>query len=272
MLDAKLVTPNGLSLSVATEFIENTDGHTKQDCELNAAKRLFKKLKNKFPQLQICLLLDALYAGKPVFDICKEYGWKYMITFKEGSMKDVFGEYTSLKKLSPENTGYYKKDEITQNYNWVNEIDYEDHKLNVLECRETKPDNKGKLATTKFVWLTNFIPNESNYRIMAEGGRCRWKIENEGYNMQKNGGYNLEHGYSYHPIAMKNYYILLQISHIVNQLMEKGSLLKSQIKTVFGSIRNVAHQLLEDLRTKVLTKDELTNLLSTPFQIRFDTS
>lgn len=272
VVDAKLITQNGLSLSIATEFIENTDGYKKQDCELNAAKRLFKKIKKRFPQLKICLLLDSLYPGLPVFDICKEYGWKYMITFKEGSMKDVFGEYTALKELSPENTGYYKKGRLTQDYSWVNEIDYNNHKLNVLECSETKPGNKGKLETTKYVWLTNFIPDKSNYKPMAEGGRLRWKIENEGYNMQKNGGYNLEHGYSYHPVAMKNYYILLQISHIVNQLMEKGSLLKDQIKTVFGSIRNVAHQLLEDLRTKVLTKDERTNLLSTPFQIRFDTS
>jgi hypothetical protein len=44
-------------------------------------------------------------------------------------------------------------------------------------------------------------------------------------NMQKTGGYNLEHPYSHHDNASKNYYFLLQIAHIFNQLMEKGSLL-----------------------------------------------
>jgi hypothetical protein len=49
---------------------------------------------------------------------------------------------------------------------------------------------------------------------------------------------------------MKNFYLLLQIAHILSQLIEKGSLLKDKIEKVFGSIANIFHQLLEDLRTK----------------------
>jgi hypothetical protein len=273
VLDAKLVTENGLSLSIATEFIENTDGMKKQDCEINACKRLVKKLKRVFPQLKICLLLDSLYAGKPVFDMCKEYGWKYIITFKEGSMKEVYREYLSLKNsLCKEDTVHYKDGKITQDYNWVTDIDYEGHKLNVLELNETKPGKKKRLTTTRFVWLTNFVPDKRNHVSLAEGGRMRWKIENEGYNTQKNGGYNMEHAYSCDETAMKNYYFLLQIAHIINQLMEKGSLIAEQIKKVFGSIRNVARQLLEDLRTRLLDKGELTAILSQSFQIRLDSS
>ncbi len=272
VLEAKLVTSNGLSLSVLTEFIENTDGREKQDCEFNACKRLVKKLKRIFPQLKICLLLDSLYAAKPIFDVCEENSWKYIITFKEGSMKDVYREYTLLKELSKENTACYKEGKVTQDYNWVSDIDYEGRKLNVLECRETKPGEKKKLLTTRFAWLTNFVPDKKNHGHIAGGGRLRWKIENEGYNSQKNGGYNLEHVYSCDQTAIKNYYLLLQIAHIVNQLMEKGSLIKDRIKTVFGSIRNVARQLLEDFRTKILSKDELARMLSEPFQIRLDSS
>ena len=66
VLEAKLVTENGLCLSVETEFIENSDGKTKQDCELAAFYRLSKRLKKSFPQLKICLLLDALYGAAPV--------------------------------------------------------------------------------------------------------------------------------------------------------------------------------------------------------------
>jgi hypothetical protein len=245
----------------------------KQDCELNACKRLVKKLKKAFPQLKICLLLDSLYAGKPVFDMCEKYNWKYIITFKEGSMKDLHREYLCLKNsLCKEDTAHYKDGKLTQDYNWVNDIDYERHKLNVLELDERKPGKKKKLTTTRFVWLTNFRPDRKNHEHLAKGGRLRWKIENEGYNTQKNGGYNLEHAYSCDETAMKNYYLLLQIAHSIAQLMEKGSLLKDQIKTVFGSIRNVARQLLEDLRTRLLDKGELTAILSQSFQIRLDSS
>jgi len=272
VLEAKLVTENGLSLSIATEFMENTDSSKKQDCELNACKRLVKKLKKTFPQLKICLLLDSLYAGKPIFDMCEQYKWKYIITFKEGSMKDVYGEYILLKGISKENTAFYQEDKITQSHNWISNIDYESHKLNVLELNETKPGKKKKLITTKFVWLTNFTPGKYNHREIAKGGRLRWKIENEGNNMQKNGGYNLEHAYSHNPTAIKNYYLLLQIAHLINQLMEKGSLLRNQIKTVFGSIRNIARFLLEDFRTQVIDPNELDLLFTNPIQIRLNSS
>ncbi|PIX16229.1 MAG: transposase, partial [Elusimicrobia bacterium CG_4_8_14_3_um_filter_50_9] len=81
---------------------------------------------------------------------------------------------------------------------------------------------------------------------------------------------NLEHSYSRNETASKNYYLLLQIAHIINQLMEKGSLLKKQIRKTFGSIRNVARQLLEDFRTNAFTSEKLQSCLSVPFQIRFE--
>ncbi|MHB1377718.1 MAG: hypothetical protein ACYCXB_09940 [Candidatus Humimicrobiaceae bacterium] len=90
-MEAKLVTGSGLAISVETEFICNSDGKTKQDCELNAFYGMAKRLKKRFPQLRICLLLDSLYAAAPVMDILKEYKWKYITTFKEGlnALKDM---------------------------------------------------------------------------------------------------------------------------------------------------------------------------------------
>ena len=57
----------------------------------------------------------------------------------------------------------------------------------------------------------------------ADSGRLRWKIENEGFNSQKNLGYELGHKYSRISFpAMQNYYQLLQIAHLINQLVERG--------------------------------------------------
>ncbi len=266
VLEAKLVTENGLAISIATEFIENPDaGVSKQDCELKAFYRLVKNLKKDFPQLNICLLLDGLYAAGPVFDICKNYNWKYIITFKEGSMPDVYAEYMNLKPLFRETFKEIKDGEIQQKFNWVTDIAYKEHSLNVLECNESKHEEEN----TRFVWLTNFKISQYNFQPIAKGGRLRWKTENEGFNIQKNGGYNLEHAYSEDELAGKNFYVLLQIAHTINQLMEKGSLLKDQIKKVFGCIRNIARKLLEELRTKFIDPGQLQRELSVPFQIRF---
>lgn len=63
--------------SIGSEFVENEkEDIEKQGCELNAFKRLAKKIKKEYPRLKIIIGADALYASKTVLDICKEKGWK----------------------------------------------------------------------------------------------------------------------------------------------------------------------------------------------------
>ena len=103
-----------------------------------------------------------------------------------------------------------------------------------MECRETKPA-EGQLRTTKFKWVTNFHPTTKNVQeLAANGGRIRWKIENEGFNVQKNGGFELEHAYSQSETAAKIFYFLLQIAHLLFQLIERGSLLKQVVRDGCG--------------------------------------
>jgi hypothetical protein len=260
VLEAKIVTETGLALSCQTEFIENNGNYTKQDCELKAFYRMIKRLKKKFPQLNICLLLDSLYAADPVIELIEKYGWKYITTFKEGSMPDTYQEFNLLKNLCPENTALIKDENITQHLSWVNDISYRGSYFDVLELKEYTDEDK----YTKFVWLTNLKVNKNDISKIAKGGRLRWKIENEGFNVQKNRGFNLEHPYSQNETAMKNFYLLLQIAHMISQLMEKGSLLKDKIEKIFGSIINVFCQLLEDLRTRFIG----VNFSNKPIQIR----
>ena len=250
VLEAKIVTENGLALSIETEFIENNPMDTKQDCELKAFYRMVKRLKKKFPQLKICILADSLYAADPVFEILESYGWKYIITFKEGSMPDTYAEFNHLKNLCSKNTVKVEDENFIQYFSWVNNINYRDCPFDVLELKEFNSTNYGKY--TKFVWLTNLKVGSNNFSKIAKGGRLRWKIENEGFNIQKNRGYNLEHPYSQSQTSMKNFYLLLQIAHILSQLVEKGSLFKDKIEKVFGSITNVFHLLLEELRTRFI--------------------
>lgn len=68
----------------------------KQDCETKAFKRLAKKIKKEYPRLRIIISGDALYASKPVIDICKENGWKYIIRFKEGSIPTLYREFETI--------------------------------------------------------------------------------------------------------------------------------------------------------------------------------
>jgi len=269
VLEAKLVTCAGLALSIGTEFVENPGPNPdKQDCELKAFYRLAPRIKQRFPQLKICVLLDSLYAGKPVFDLCKKYGWKFIVVFKEGSMPALFQEFEALRNASPENALEVEREVEHQTCRWVNDIEYEGHKLNVLECVKTDPD-----GTTRFVWLTNIrITRKNCVEIANSGGRQRWKIENPGFNTQKNGGYNLEHVYCEDYNGMKNFYILLQLGHLLSQLMEHGNLLKPVLLKLYGSLRDFTEELREELRRSGTSAREYAELLAKAFQIRLDTS
>ena len=73
VLEAKLVLGEKIVISIDTEFIENeTETVAKQDCEINAAKRLLKRIAGDYPRLPICIQGDSLYAVEPIMEICHE--------------------------------------------------------------------------------------------------------------------------------------------------------------------------------------------------------
>jgi hypothetical protein len=276
VLEAKLVTPSGLALSIETEFVENvprqgqSDGDYKQDCELKGAYRLLPRLKDQFPQLPLCLLLDGLYAGEPTFALCQSLDWHFIIVLKEGSLPSVHGEFTRLIPLRPEQARIHYTDDARQVIRWVNDIAYQGRTLHVLECVETP--NDGSPPTT-WLWVTDIpITRETCIPLANLGGRQRWRTENEGFNVQKNGGYAMEHAYAKGPTAAKNFYLLLQIAHIFVQLFECRVGGKKDIQTRLGSLRNLAADLLEALRRDTLPPpDQLDAFLATPIHVRLDT-
>jgi hypothetical protein len=82
----------------------------------------------------------------------------------------------------------------------------------------------------------------------------------------------MEHAYSEHEHGAKNFYLLLQIAHLIAQLLEKGLLAKGMAKKI-GAIRNVAKFLLEELRRLKWDARQLDAILAERIQIRLgDTS
>jgi hypothetical protein len=190
-------------------------------------------------------------------------------------------EFDALSKLQTENrlawrTG--KEAQIKQVFRWVDDIAYVDslkkeHTLSTIECLETKPDKEGQKKTTKFKWVTNCHVSCKNVTTLSnDGGRMRWKIENEGFNVQKKGGYELEHAYTNNPNSAKVFYLLLQIAHLLAQLLYKSNLLKRDFPDGFGSAKNLAFRLLEAWRNARMTQADITAMLQKRFQIRFDSS
>ena len=259
-LDAKLVTSNDMALSMATEALTNEGNiiFDKQDCELKAFPRLVEKLHAFFPRTPLCLLLDGLYANQNVIRLIEAKGWKYIITFKEGSMPERFREAQTLAHLQTQNRIEVEKTGLVQRFAWAELLPIAEFTPNVLFCHEHADTDR------RFVWLTNFQLNRSNVeRIATKGGRLRWKVENEGFNVQKNNGYEMQHPYSEHANGFQVFYILLLMAHYIAQLILHGNLIESLCKT-FGSAKNFARRLAESLRFHLVPDD-----LIMPGQIRF---
>ena len=274
VLEAKLVTHNGFSISLATQWIENpVDEYDKQDCERKAFTRLAEKLKKNYPRLPMCLLVDGLYPYQGFFETCKVNDWMYIATFKDGCLPSVWQEIVELLPLMPDNhrqeRRYQGKTTIEQKYSWVNDIDYNGHCLHWIECLETIKDEEGKCHTTQFSQVTNIPPCYRTITGLLATGRMRWKIENEGFNTQKNLGYNMQHKYSRNNyLAMKNYYQSLQIAHLINQLVELSTKCK-KLMTGKNTTKHLWKCLLGFMIYGTISSQEISELSKHRVQFQF---
>lgn len=227
VLEAKLLTPSGFSISLASEWIANPEGEDdKQDWERKAFVRLAGRLKQRYPRLPICLIADGLYPYQGFFDLCRQYGWAFIVTFQDGNLPSVWEEVRALQAVGGaprrrRERRWHGQDRIEQVFEWVTDIDYHGHRLHWLSGVETiQATQDGHLTQQRFVHLTNLPVDFANVAALSATGRLRWKIENEGFNTQKNHGYALQHKYARVSWrAAKNYYQCLQIGHLINQFM-----------------------------------------------------
>lgn len=258
VLEAKLVLAPNIIISLDTEFIENErEDVEKNDCEINAAKRLLKRLGKDYPRLPICLQGDALYAAEPIMKICKGKHWKYILTQKEGRQKILADSYGWIQEGGGAKTveGIGKEHGAGEYINHVEEVAGKEEAANMYRYwYETKKED-GETETHEYQWITNIELTGRNLEEMIEAGRGRWKIENEGFNNQKNGIYDIEHLNSRNSNAMKNHYLITQIADMVMQLYLAWSPL---IKEINQSIKNTSSRLLESFRQHPVTDEDVS--------------
>jgi hypothetical protein len=268
VLEAKICGPAELVFSVGSAFIENADAGAgagprrsaeavKQDCELNAFSRLAPQLKQHFPQLRLCLAVDALYACGRFFQTCQEYDWAYVCTFKPTDLPTAWDEFERLLPLCPGNRlERLLPNGVRQVYRWVYDVGYTDSEGRPWSFTAIHLEETDAAGPHTFAWITRLPVSAKTVEAIATyGGRHRWKIENQGFNRQKNSDLNLQHLYSTDPEKLKAYYYLLQSACILLQLWEQGSLLRQLCEAEqrtpwqrFGSLKNLAWRLLESLR------------------------
>ena len=254
VLEAKIVFGN-IVISIDSEWIENkklNNENEKQDCEVNAFKRMAPRLKKNYPKMKFIITGDALYATTPMIDICKDNKWYYIFNLKKDRLKNVYEQFTdNITYLNETNK---------ENYYLSKNIEFNGNVFDVFKYIEVT-DNK----TTTFHYVSNLNVKDSNIEEIVNMGRRRWKIENEGFNQQKNGTFCISHMSSRHIVGLKVQYYLIQIAHIIRQLLEYGSI-------IIKEIRDITKKEISDKISDSLTSNTISNFncLDLNFQLRFD--
>lgn len=254
IVEAKLICPNGFCVSLGTEFMTNKDGEQKQDCEYKATIRLLDKLKRNFNRLPICIVMDGLFFKKPIMENIKSKQWEFLIVWKDKTryaLQEIVQTRKLEKRLEKLEYNDFPSKHTRHEYvvEWSNEP-LEDGPMPLYYLRADKMEisTKENVETicTKFVYVSSLNVDRSSAKEIFLCGRRRWMIENEGFNYQKNSRLNLHHKMNRHNIwAIKNYYICLQIAHLISQLMSRNK--KSIIKT-FQTLKEVWSVLLNYMK------------------------
>jgi len=259
VLEAKLwVVGTPFVFSICSVFIENDPGacendkrgkdQIKQDCELAAFKRLAEKLHSDFPRLPIIISGDALYISNNVFSLCNDYGWKFIIRYKEGAASTI-QEYVDVAIQEGDLVRIPDQKEY-KNAGYYTDVPYHGRTLNYIQA--TVVDPKKKPDEMKWVTDIDLKYNVEYILGIIRLGRGRWKIENQGFNRQKHWIGILEHLCCWEDQALKNHYLMIQIADIFLTLMEmeehRQNSRESYRNPEFKPITRTFVQRSEDLR------------------------
>ena len=199
-----IVSPNMKQvIPLEPEFIKKQDGYKKQDCENAAVKRwLNRNLSQKYDN-PVTLLGDDLYSRQPICKLALEKDYNFIFVCRETSHKTLY-EWLEFLEKSGEVKTLEKKEwngrkEQIYRYRYTNKIPLKDGEdsLQVNWCELTVINQITEEITYQNSWITNHYINDKNLTQIVKAGRSRWKIENEGNNVLKNHGYNLEHNFGH---------------------------------------------------------------------------
>jgi hypothetical protein len=204
-------------IPLAPEPIRNTDGSAKNDCEFNAAKRFLEDCRREHPHLKLIITADSLLSKAPIIKQIRSLKFNYIITAKPSDHQYLFDFVRPiLKKYS-----FKSADGTLREYYYTNSVPINgsnlDVEVNFLEYVETKP--KGKRL--RFSWITDIAITDGNVHQIMQGGRARWRIENETFNTLKNQGYHFEHNYGHGNKNLSTVFaMLMMLGFMVDQVQE----------------------------------------------------
>jgi hypothetical protein len=160
-------------IPLAPEEVKNRDGKEKQDCEINAGKRLLARIRKSHPVLPLIIVADSLYSTQPTIETIAALHMNYVLVAKPDDHKKLMewvGEMRTLK----ETTRLTVKDGIrTRIYEWIHDVPLNGNDnapvVNYVECWIEK-DGETSYHNS---WVTDLVVSKENVAQLVKIGRCR---------------------------------------------------------------------------------------------------
>lgn len=176
-------------IPMAIEPIIKQDGHTKNDCERNATRRLLQRIKQQHPKLPLIVTEDGLSSNAPHIEDLESFGYGYILGAKPGDHEHLYDHVIAAGDRSEYHhiTVSHPKGETSTS--WVNDLplNKSNEHIRVNYIGQSELSKQGDIKST-FGWVTNLETTAQTVARLARGGRCRWRIENETFNTLKNQG------------------------------------------------------------------------------------
>jgi len=222
-------------LPLDVEEVRNEDGQEKQDCEINAGKRVAKRLRQEHRQLKICLTGDDLYAHEPFLLNLRELRMNFVLVAKPTSHEELFDWVEDLDRLGECVKGKWEEGPACKRryfeYRIASQVPLkQDGQVMVNFVEVWERNKKGKVIYHNS-WVTDFEVTAENAAQIIGIGRSRWKIENEQFNVHKNHGYELEHNYGHGQQRLSMvFYLLNLLAFLAHKVLEFGDRLYQQCR------------------------------------------
>ena len=216
-----------LILPLDAEVCSPQDGSEKQDCELQAGKRLVRRVRREHPFLALIVTGDDLYSHVPFVEECAGARLHYVLVAKPDSHKELWEWVEELEQMHETVHVRWQVGPACQRKFYQARIARAvplraDEQVSVQFVEVWERDQAGDVLYHNS-WVTDLEVTEQNVSEIVSIGRAKWKIENEQFNIQKNGGYHLKHnfGHGKRNLSAVFYYLNL-LAYLVHTLLERG--------------------------------------------------
>ncbi len=214
-------------LPLDAEEVRKTDGTVKQDCEINAGKRLVQRLRQEHRQLQMIIAGDDLYAHEPFILDLRALRMSFVLVAKTASHKELYEWVEDLDRLGQCVKGKWEEGPLAKRryfeYRIAAQVPLTQSDQVLVNFVEVWERNKAGKVIYHNAWVTDFEVTADNVATIVGIGRARWKIENAQFNVQKNHGYELEHNYGYGKRGLSMVlYLLNLLAFLAHEMLDMG--------------------------------------------------